>query len=46
MFDLCIKFSPLGRSNGQKVTVCHNYGHSSHGKLHIYLRARLKQDRI
>lgn len=19
------------RSNGQKVTVCHNYGHSSHG---------------
>jgi D-amino-acid oxidase len=22
----------LGRSDGQKVTVCHNYGHGSHGK--------------
>lgn len=22
----------IDRSNGQKVTVCHNYGHGSHGK--------------
>lgn len=25
----------LDRSNGQKVTVCHNYGHGSHGKKGI-----------
>lgn len=31
IFDLFIYYILIGRSNGEKVQVVHNYGHSSHG---------------
>jgi acetylglutamate kinase len=33
----------LGRSNGQKVVVVHNYGHSSHGKVATFKKKKKKK---